>query len=122
MPIKIEEKQVKTKHKKINTLSFEQLLNLEDKKNFSINGVNCSIIFEDSNQDNILKNYMILSEDIDAKMVNGFTLKENKLLRSICTKLNVNSLNMIDIGNINILNKISVEEYTFLKSIMNDGF
>lgn len=102
------------------TLSREELLNYSDKNNFSINGVDCSIIFEDSNQDNILKNYMILVENIDAKMVNGFTLEENKLLKNICIKLNVNNLSSIDIGNINVLNKISIEEYTFLKSILHN--
>lgn len=104
--------------KKVIILTPEELLGYEDKNNFYINGVECSIIFEDSNQGNIVKNYYILVEDIHAKMVNGFTLDENKLLKSICTKLEVVNLENIDIHNVNILNRVSIEEYNFLKRIM----
>lgn len=99
-------------------LTPEELLGLEDKSQFYINGVECSIIFEDSNQENIVQNYYILSEDIHAKMVNGFTLEENQLLKSICNKLQVYNLNNIDINNSNVLNRVSVEEYNFLMKIM----
>lgn len=98
-------------------LSKEELLSITNKELFSINGVECSIIFEDSIPDNIVKNYHILINDINAKLVNGYTLEENKLLKSICTKLETNNLNNIDINNLSILNKISVEEYNFLKQI-----
>ena len=52
-------------------------------------------------------------------MVNGYTLKENKMLRSICMKLQVNNLACIDMSNISILNKISIEEYKLLKDVFN---
>ena len=71
------------------------------------------------NKDNIMKNYEILSSDISAKMVNGFTLKENIMIRDICGKLNVNNLGSIDINNSSLLNIISVDEYNLLKRIIN---
>lgn len=112
-------KRTKTKLKKKNSiLSPEELLSYKDKNNFYINGVECGIIFEDSNQENIIKNYHILLEDIHAKLVNGFTLEENQLLKSICTKLQVSNLNYIDLHNASILNRVSVEEYNFLKRLM----
>lgn len=98
-------------------LTSEELLNCRGQDNFYINGVECSIIFEDSREENIIKNYHILCEDIHAKLVNGYTLEENQLLKSICMKLNVGNLAMVDIYNISILNKISVEEYNLLKRI-----
>lgn len=100
-------------------LSEEELLNYKDKNNFYINKVDCGIIFEDSNPNNIIKNYHILLNNIEATMVNGFTLKENKLLKSICAKLDIYNLNDIDIYNLSILNRISVEEYNLLKKINN---
>ena len=99
------------------SLSIEELLSYDKRDGFYIDGVECSIIFEDSNQENIMKNYHILSQDIHAKMVNGYTLDENRMLKNICTKLNVGSLNNIDIHNISILNRISVEEYNLLKRV-----
>ena len=109
------------KEKKISSvLSEEELLNYPNKHNFYINGVDCSIIFEDSNTENIIKNYHILLNDVNAKLVNGYTLKENQLLRSICMKLKVTNLNFIDIDNTNLLNCISLEEYNFLRSIMEN--
>lgn len=99
-------------------LTDEQLLNYKDKHNFHINGVECSIIFEDSNKDNIIKNYHILLEDINAKMVNGFTLEENRLLKSICNKLKIYKLENINLNNLNILSQVTVEEYNFLKKII----
>ena len=115
-----EKKQAK-KHETINQkpiLSEEELLNYQDKQRFYINGVDCSIIFEDSKKENIIKNYHILLNDMEAKLVNGYTLKENKLLRSICMKLRISNLNYIDLDNTSLLNRISPEEYNFLKSIM----
>lgn len=101
----------------LKSLSLEELLALPDKDIFSINGVNCSIIFEDSIPDNIFKNYHILLEDINAKMVNGYTLEENKMLKSICIKLQTTSLNSLDLNDLSILNKVSPDEYNFLKQI-----
>ncbi len=98
-------------------LSREELLNYHKEDGFYIDGVDCSIIFEDSNQENIIKNYHILSEDIHAKMVNGYTLEENRMLKGICMKLQACNLGSIDISNVSLLNKISVEEYDLLKKV-----
>ena len=65
------------------------------------------------------KNYHILEEDINAKMVNGYTLEENKILKNICMKLQTNNLQQLDLNNISILNKISPEEYNFLTKIIS---
>ena len=101
-------------------LSPEELLEYEDKDNFYINGVECSIIFEDSIEENIIKNYYILLDDIDAPMANGFTLNENKLLKSICMKLQVMDLENIDLDSSIVLNSINDEEYNFLKNICGE--
>ena len=100
-------------------LTLEELMAIPNKDLFTINGIDCSIIFDDSIPDNILKNYHILEEDINAKMVNGYTLEENKILKSICTKLQTNNLQQLDLNNLSILNKISPEEYNFLEKIIN---
>lgn len=101
----------------INILSNEELLNYDINKELFINGVECSIIFYDSNKENIIKNYHILINDINDSLVNGYTLEENKLLKRICEKLNTNNLFDINLSNINILNKLSVEEYKLLQRI-----
>ena len=95
----------------------EVLRNVNNKDLFTINGIECGIIFEDSIPDNIVKNYQILSNNINEKLVNGYTLEENKLLKSICTKLETTNIDKIDLNNLSILNKITAEEYTFLKRI-----
>lgn len=102
---------------KQNLLTPEELLQYNRENGLYINGVECSIIFEDSNQENIVKNYYILQNDIHAKLVNGYTLEENRMLKNICMKLQVGNIGNIDIHNISILNKISVEEYNLLKKI-----
>ncbi len=98
-------------------LTEEELLNYDKNQGFYINGEECSIIFEDSNKENIIKNYYKLNEDIHAKLTNGYTLEENKLLKSICMKFKVGSLNHIDLNNTKILNEMSNDEYNFLKKI-----
>jgi hypothetical protein len=118
-------KSIKTNKKEKNIinetiLSPQELLSLPNKQQFSINGVECSIIFEDSIPENIIKNYHILLNDISAKLVNGYTLKENQLLKNICAKLQTNNLNCIDLNNLSILNKISIEEYNLLKQICDE--
>lgn len=105
---------------KSNILTNDELLALSDKDNFTINGVECSIIFEDSIPENIINNYHILLNDINAKLVNGYTLEENKLLKSICTKLNTNNLNDINLNNLSILNIIDADEYNLLKQILGE--
>ena len=82
-----------------------------------INGIDVSIILEDSNKENIIKNYDTLTENINARLTNGYTLNENKLLKSICTKLQIGSINGLDITNENILNQINEEEYNLLKRV-----
>ena len=104
--------------KNIKILSNEELLNYDVNKELFINGVECSIIFYDSNKENIIKNYHILINDINNQLVNGYTLEENKLLKRICEKLNTNNLFDINLSNINILNKLSIEEYQLLKKII----
>lgn len=98
---------------------LEAILNHQKGEKFYIHDVDCSIIFEDSVEENILKNYSILQKDIHAKLVNGYTLEENKMLRDICMKLNINNLGIIDIDNISLLNRISVEEYNLLKKVFD---
>lgn len=99
------------------SLTDKELLSITNKQDFTIHGVNCSIIFEDSIKTNIIKNYHTLVHDINAKLTNGYTLKENILLKNICTKLKTNNLNNIDLNNLSILNKINAEEYNLLKKI-----
>lgn len=96
---------------------LERLVNYKIGEAFYINGIDCSIIFFDSNKENIVKNCEILCEDINAAMVNGFTLKENMMIKNIFMKLKVNSLEDIDLNNLGILNLLDVEEYKFLKKI-----
>ena len=98
-------------------LSKEELLSINNKELFTINGIECGIIFEDSIPDNIVKNYHILLNNINDKLVNGYTLEENKILKSICTKLDIRNLDNLDLNNLSILNKITPEEYNFLKGI-----
>lgn len=98
-------------------LSADELLNYNLKEGFYIHGVECSIIFEDSQKENIVKNYHILLNDIHAHLVNGYTLEENKMLKDICMKLQVGNLNSINLQNAAILNRVSVEEYNLLKKI-----
>ena len=90
-----------------NVLTTEELLKYNKNNSLYINGVDCSIIFNDSNEDNIIKNYQILTNNIEDKMVNGYTLNENIMLKRICEKLNTNNLFEVNIDNFNILNKIS---------------
>lgn len=100
-----------------NLITLEDLLEYNKGEGLYIHGVDCSIIFEDSNQENILKNYQILSKDIHARLMNGYTLDENKMLKNICMKLQVNNLASIDIGNVSLLNKISIDEYQLLRRV-----
>ena len=106
-------------NEKSNTL--EVLSNYKVGDKFYINGIDCSIIFCDSNKENIIKNYDILSQDITAKLVNGYTLNENIMIKDICNKLNVSNLGGIDINNLGLLNVINVDEYMFLKQILGEN-
>ena len=99
-------------------LTPEEILNYRYDDNFSINGVDASIIFEDSVDENIIKNYYILTEDINARLMNGYTLEENKMLKNVCLKLHTGNLKSVDLSNTNIINKISVDEYNLLKRVI----
>ena len=90
----------------------------QDEEGFFIDGVNCSIIFEDENKENVIKNYYILLNDINAKLVNGYTLKENIKIKDIINKLNIKDLNNINID-VNQLNKITIDEYNLLKRYLS---
>ena len=118
------EKLFKKRQRKESTFSTslmtkEELLHFDRNQMLSIHGEDCNIIFSDSNMDHIYQNYLILSRDIHARMVNGYTLEENKMLKSICSKLQVGNLSNIDMSNVSILNKISVEEYQLLRNVFN---
>ena len=99
-------------------LTPEEILNYRYDDNFNINGVDASIIFEDSVDENIIKNYYILTEDINARLMNGYTLEENKMLKNVCLKLHTGNLKSVDLSNTNIINKISVDEYNLLKRVI----
>ena len=96
-----------------------EILNWPDQDELYINGVDASIIFEDSNQENIVKNYYILNDDIHAKLMNGYTLDENKLFKSICMKLHVSTLRNIDFHDRDILDMMNMDEYNLLKRVFN---
>ncbi len=99
-------------------LTPEEILNYRYDDSFNINGVDASIIFEDSVDENIIKNYYILTEDINARLMNGYTLEENKMLKNVCLKLHTGNLKSVDLSNTNIINKISVDEYNLLKRVI----
>lgn len=90
-----------------------------EEKGFYIDGVDCSIIFEDSNKEDIIKNYYILLHDVNAKLINGYTLEEYKKIKNIINKLNIKDLNNINID-VNSLNKITIDEYNILKQYLNN--
>lgn len=112
-------KTIKNKKMDLNKTLLE-LSKYKEGESFYINGVDCSIIFSDDNKENIIKNYNILYNDIEGCLTNGYTLKENIMIKSICQKLKVNNFDNIDLSNFNILNKIEVDEYKFLKKIINN--
>ena len=85
---------------------------------FYIDGVDCSIIFDDDNKDNVLKNYYILLNDINAKLTNGYTIREYTKIKNIINKLNIKDLNNINLD-VNKLSKITIDEYNLLKKYLN---
>lgn len=109
-------KQLLSKKKQPTLLTPEELLNYSEEKLY-IHGEDCSIIFEDSNKENIIKNYYRLTEDIHATLMNGYTLEENKILKNVCMKLHTGNLKNVDLNNSSIINRISVDEYQLLKKV-----
>lgn len=102
------------------TVSNKHILSKkDDNEGFYIDGVDCSIIFEDNDKDTIIKNYYILLNDVNAKLVNGYTLQENIKIKKIINKLNIKDLNHIDLD-INTLSKITIDEYNLLKKYLQN--
>lgn len=107
--------------KEINREIFPTKLPSFQKKQegFYIDGVDCSIIFEESDQEIIIKNYYILLNDINAKLTNGYTLTENIKLKNIINRLNIKDLNNINLD-VNKLSKITIDEYNLLKRYIDN--
>lgn len=103
-----------------NQTSKEKVYSLKEnnQEGFYIDGIDCSIIFEDENQDNIMKNYYILLNDVNAKLTNGYTINEYKKIKNIINKLNIKDLNNIELD-VNKLNKITIDEYNILKKYLS---
>ena len=99
-------------------LTIPQNLQNNQEEGFFIDGVNCSIIFEDPNKENIVKNYNILLNDINAKLTNGYTLKENIKIKDIFNKLSIKDINTATI-NVNKLSKMTEDEYNLLKKYLS---
>lgn len=123
----LKEKKEKTKkQKELSPVIPEESLSNQNvvyyKKNgqdgFFIDGIDCSIIFEDDNKDNIIKNYYILLNDVNAKLINGYTLNEYKKIKNIINKLNIKDLNNIELD-VNKLSKITIDEYNLLKRYLS---
>lgn len=89
-----------------------------NKDGFFIDGIDCSVIFEDSDKENIAKNYYILLNDVNAKLTNGYTVSEYTKIKRIMNKLNIKDLNSINLD-INVLNQITIDEYNILKNYLN---
>lgn len=85
---------------------------------FFIDGVDCSAIFEDMNKDEVVRNYYILLNDINAKLTNGYTIKEYTKIKNIINKLNIKDFSNINLD-INALNSITIDEYNLLKSYLS---
>ena len=90
---------------------------LDGKDKFIIDGVDCSVIFDDLNKNEILENYYILLNDVNAKLVNGYTVHEYKRIKDIINRLNIKDMNKIKID-INKLSMITYDEYNLLKSYL----
>lgn len=97
------------------TYSFEEKKASDNA--FYIDGVDCSAIFEDSNQEEVLKNYYILLNDVNAKLTNGYTIREYTKIKKIINKLNIKDFDNFNI-NVQELNKISHDEYNLLKKYL----
>ena len=90
------------------------------KKKHIINGKDCSIIFEDTNKNNIKQNYKILKKNINGKLINGYTLEETIKLKEIINKLQIDNINNLKLD-INKLNMITKEEYHLLKKYIDNN-
>ena len=94
------------------------IINENDK--FIIDGKDCSFIFNDPNRENVIKNYYILLTDVNARLVNGYTIDENIRIHNILNRLNIKNIHNLDLMNMEILSKMSIEEYNLLKSYLDN--
>lgn len=95
-------------------------LDFVDSEKFIIDGKDCSFIFNDPNKDNVIKNYYILLTDVNARLVNGYTIDENIKINDILNRLNVKNINNLDLMNMEILSKITIDEFNLLKSYLDN--
>lgn len=88
-------------------------ININD-NSFIIDGVDCGVIFDDEDKNEVLINYYILLNDVNAKLLNGYTIHEYKKIKDIINRLNIKDLNRIKLD-INKLSMITYDEYNLLK-------
>ena len=91
-----------------------------DNNKFIIDGKDCSFIFNDPNRENVIRNYYILLTDVNARLVNGYTVDENIRIINILNRLNIKDINNVDLMNMEILGKISIDEYNLLKGYLEN--
>lgn len=87
---------------------------------FIIDGKDCSFIFNDTNRENVVRNYYILLTDVNARLVNGYTLDENIRINNILNRLNIKNIHNVDLMNMEILSKITIDEYNLLKGYLDN--
>ncbi|MBR3162035.1 MAG: hypothetical protein IKF19_04825 [Bacilli bacterium] len=92
--------------------------NVKEDNNFIIDGVDCSVIFGDLDKREVLENYYILLNDVNAKLVNGYTVFEYTKIKDIINRLEIKDLNKIKLD-INKLSMITYDEYNLLKSYLS---
>ena len=90
----------------------------DNSNGFVIDGIDCSAIFDNSSHDEIMKNYYILLNDVNAKLINGYTIHEYTKIKSIIDKLGIKDLSKVKLD-INKLSAITYDEYNLLKSYLN---
>ena len=121
-------KRIRYREDKIEIVDDNVIVNNIDVKNddivvdsdkFIIDGKDCSFIFNDPNRENVIRNYYILLTNVNARLVNGYTVDENIRINNILNRLNVKDINNLDLININTLSKISIDEYNLLKGYLD---
>ena len=118
----VEVDNIEVDDKKLDTVKKEIYSNntnvISNNGSFIIDGIDCSAIFDGSSHDEIMKNYYILLNDVNAKLINGYTIHEYTKIKSIIDKLNIKDLNKIKLD-INKLSMITYDEYNLLKNYLN---
>jgi len=107
-----------TEEHKQEELSSTSVIN--DNKKFIIDGKDCSFIFDDPNKENAIKNYYILLTDVNARLVNGYTVDENIKINNILNRLNIKNINNLNLMSMDILSKLNDEEYNLLKNLVDN--